>query len=101
MAFHYRGLNKKDCLPKDFTEDFRMLDELYYRPASGRAAGNRRAPPPSSPSQYPHELPYQQPWMGFRNQVLYYPRERYVITSTEAAQKYGGALFNDLPKQKN
>lgn len=100
MAFHYRVLNKNDCLPKDFTEDFRMLDELYRRSPPGSASVNRRAPPPPSPSQYPRELSYQQPWMGFRNQVYYYPREGYVITSTEAAQIYGRTLVNDLPKQK-
>lgn len=99
MALHYRVLNKNDRLPKDFTEDFRILDELYCRPPPGRAAGNWRAPPPL-PSQYHYELPYQQPWMGFRNQVLFYPRERYDITSTEAAQKYGGVHFNELPSQK-
>ncbi|PPS20564.1 hypothetical protein GOBAR_AA00027 [Gossypium barbadense] len=98
MASHYPVLNNH--LPKDFTQDFCMLDELYRRPPPGRASVNRRAPPSPSPSQYPHELSYQQTWMGFRNQVFYHPRERYVITSTEAAQIYGGTLLNDLPKQK-
>ncbi|KAL4291974.1 hypothetical protein GQ457_14G016140 [Hibiscus cannabinus] len=93
MAFRYQVLNRSDLHSKDFTEDFRMLDELYKRPASGRVSGNGRAPPPSHP-QYPYELCHQQPWMGSRNRVIYYPRESCVITSTEAAQIYGGAMLN-------
>ncbi|KAK8487546.1 hypothetical protein V6N13_091370 [Hibiscus sabdariffa] len=99
MAFHYRVLNKSDRLPKDFSDDFRMLDELYRRPPVGRAAGIGRAPPPLSHPQYHYELSYQQPWMGSRNRVIYYPREPYAITSNEAAQIYGGVLLNELPRQ--
>ncbi|KAK8489410.1 hypothetical protein V6N13_022939 [Hibiscus sabdariffa] len=96
MAFRYQVLNRSDLHPKDFTEEFRMLDELYKRPVSGRVPGNGRAPPPPPPPsnlQYPYELCYQQPWMGFRNRVIYYPRESCVITSNEAAQIYGGAML--------
>ncbi|KAK8525319.1 hypothetical protein V6N13_123163 [Hibiscus sabdariffa] len=95
MAFRYQVLNRSDLHSKDFTEDFRMLDELYKRPASGRVSGNGKAPPPPpSHPQYPYELCDQQPWMGYRNRVIYYPRESCVITSTEAAQIYGGAMLN-------
>ncbi|XWS14114.1 hypothetical protein CRYUN_Cryun36dG0095400 [Craigia yunnanensis] len=91
MASH-RVHNQNDRLANVAAEGFHLLDEMRPRPS--RRAGMVGAPP-----QYPPELPYyQQPWMGFGNQVVYPRDQRYVITSTEAAQIYSGALLNDLPK---
>ncbi|XVF62553.1 hypothetical protein PTKIN_Ptkin09bG0017400 [Pterospermum kingtungense] len=97
MASH-RVLNQNDHrLANAAADDFRMLDEIYRRPppAAGRRAGTGWIPP-----QYPYEVPYYQqpPRMGYGNQVNY-PREQ-VISSTEAAQFYGGVILKDLPKVK-
>ena len=88
MAAH-RVHNQNDRLANIAAEDFRFLDEI--RPPPGRRAGMGRASPP-----YPYEPPYHQP----RNQVIYPRDQRYVITSAEAAQIYGGVLLNDVPKGK-
>ncbi|XVF62552.1 hypothetical protein PTKIN_Ptkin09bG0017300 [Pterospermum kingtungense] len=76
-------------------DGFHILDEIHRRPPLPVAG--RRAGPGWIPPQYPYEVPYYQqpPRIGYGNQVNY-PREQ-VISSTEAAQFYGGVILKDLP----